>query len=115
MKLTCQVKDQALNHAKKEFPNESVGLVYLAKGKKQYFPCKNQSENPEKHFALDPSDYLKCAIKGDILAVIHSHPNAEPIPSEHDIKICERSKMPWFIVNPETEQWGSYHPVQCKE
>ena len=111
MKLTEKIKEKALEHAKEDFPKESVGLVHVIKGKQRYFPCKNQATDPEKHFVLDPADYLEAEKLGSVVAVIHSHPTTNHAPSEADKVACEKSKLPWFIVNPQTENWGGYEPV----
>ncbi len=110
MKLTESIKAKALEHAKEEFPCESVGLVHVVKGKNRYFKCQNLSTTPDEHFILDPKDYLKCEKKGEIIAVIHSHPKTSPAPSKADMVACEASGLPWFIINPNTETWGSYEP-----
>ena len=110
MNLSDEIKAQALEHAKQEDPKESVGLVHIVKGRERYFRCKNQAEEPELHFCLDPLDYLKCENQGEIVAVIHSHPATNQNPSEADKVACEKSNLPWFIVNPKTEKWGYYEP-----
>ncbi len=110
MELLDSIKEEALEHAKKDFPKESVGLVHIVKGKQRYFPCKNQATDPEKHFVLDPADYLEAEKTGAVTAVIHSHPTTNHAPSEADKVACEKSKLPWFIVNPQTENWGEYEP-----
>ncbi len=115
MKLGEKIKSEALAHAKKELPYESVGIVYRVKDDEIYYPCKNESENPKYSFTLSPSDYLKCVIKGDIVAIIHSHPTTKPLPSDDDIKVCKRGNTMWFIVNPVTEEWGSCDPSECKD
>ena len=114
MNISEEIKEQALIHAKEEAPRESVGLVHIVKGRERYFRCKNQAEEPELHFCLDPSDYLKCEKQGEIVGVIHSHPISNPKPSEADKVACERSDLPWFIVNPNTEKWGYYEPSGFK-
>ena len=114
MNINEATKAKALVHAKEQAPRESVGLAYIVKGRERYFPCKNQAEEPELHFCLDPSDYLKCEQQGEIVAVIHSHPTAKPTPSEADKVACERNNLPWFIVNPNTEEWGYYEPSGFK-
>ena len=58
MKLSEEIKNQALIHAKEEDPRESVGLVNIVRGREKYYRCRNQAEEPELHFCLDPSDYL---------------------------------------------------------
>ena len=110
MNLTETIKDQALAHAKEDFPKEAVGLVHVVKGKNRYFKCRNIAETPDEHFILDPDDYLKAESKGEITAVVHSHPKTSPAPSPADMVACEASGLPWFIVNPNTETWGSYKP-----
>lgn len=115
MRLKESTEEKALEHAKKEFPNESVGLVCLVKGKEEYFSCRNDSDEPEHHFVLSPFDYLRCANKGDIKAVVHSHPDGPPNLSEHDIKVCERGSTPWFVVDPVTEKWDHHKPFRCKD
>tara|TARA_R100000742_G_C4270034_1_gene88658 strand:- start:100 stop:813 length:714 start_codon:yes stop_codon:yes gene_type:complete len=110
LKLTESIKEKALAHAKEEFPREAVGLVHVVKGKNRYFKCHNLSTTPDEHFILDPKDYLEASKKGEITAVIHSHPKTNPAPSKADMVACESSGLPWFIVNPNTETWGSYKP-----
>ena len=57
MKLTDYVKRQALDHAKNDYPKESVGLVQVIKGKQRYFKCNNIATTPDEHFVLDPDSY----------------------------------------------------------
>ena len=103
-------KNIALQHAKKDDPNESVGLLVNKKGKKLYFPCNNLATDAKNTFILDPSDYIKAEKKGDIIAVIHSHPATPPLATQADKVSCENTGLPWHIVNPKTEQWGYVEP-----
>mgnify|MGYP003136188562 FL=1 len=110
MKLSEVIQSEALGHAKKDFPRESVGLVHIVKGRERYFPCENIADERDLHFVLDPDDYLEAEEQGEITAVIHSHPITNHAPSPADLVACEKSGLPWHIVNPQTEFWGYCEP-----
>ena len=98
-------KEKALEHAKELAPNESVGLVLNSRGKTVYYPCKNIADNPTQTFTLDPVDYAAASQSGDIFAVVHSHPTTDLVFSESDLVSCEKTKLPFYIVNPRNGEW----------
>ena len=109
MKLTAAMKAEILQHAKDEFPRECCGLVAVIKGRRKYFRCQNIAETPDEHFIL--SGWNVVEDQGEVVAIVHSHPKTNPEPSVADKVACEKSELPWFIVNPNTEAWASCEPT----
>ena len=107
--LENDVKLAITNHAKAEMPKEACGLVIIFKGRQQYRPCRNLA-NGSDNFILDPIDYEKADQDGEIVAVIHSHPNMSAKPSQADLVACEASGLPWHIIGLPSEQWEYIEP-----
>ncbi len=111
--MNSHTRDAAYQAALAEAPRESCGLVVVVAGKERYWPCRNI--NPiATDFSIDPSDYLAAAKAGTIVAVVHSHPDNFPNPSDADRAGCEKWKIPWHIVSPHLGdgqgQWFSFEP-----
>lgn len=107
-------QDAALDHARREAPRESCGLLVRVDGAEIYWACRNLATTAE-YFLLDPDDYVRAENSGEVLAVVHSHAQATPEPSEYDRKACIESGLPWHIVSIETGQWCSCDPATIKQ
>jgi proteasome lid subunit RPN8/RPN11 len=103
------MKRDAFNHAMAEFPRESCGLVVMASRGPTYHPCENLS-NAASCFLMDPKDYARAAEMGEIVAVVHSHPNLSPTPSLIDRQACAASGLPWSIVSVPDGSWAYCEP-----
>lgn len=93
-----QNKKKAIEHALAEYPRESCGLLVNINGKEQYLPCNNMATEPRDQFVMDPRDYADAEDLGEIIAIVHSHPDAPNKPSQADKVACEASGLPWHII-----------------
>lgn len=94
-----KVIQEIKNHASDEYPKESCGVVIVKNGKQKYISCPNVADHKEAHFIIDPKTYAQAEDLGEIIRIVHSHPNIPPVPSEGDKVSCEFSGIPWLIVN----------------
>lgn len=109
MRLNKSVQDKIISHAEQENPRECCGLVCIVNGRQKYFPCKNLGVGTD-NFVLDPEDYEKADMAGEIVAVIHSHPNMSAKPSQADLVACEASGLAWFILGYPSLMWEYLEP-----
>ena len=85
-------------HAEQEAPRECCGLAVVVKGRLRYWPCQNITTEKEQ-FEIAPEDFAAAEEAGEIVGVCHSHVFVSPEPSEADKVMCERTGLPWLIVN----------------
>lgn len=97
--LSAEIIAEIHAHAASEAPRECCGLVIVKHGKLRYMPCRNVAAKPTECFALAAEDYAAAEDAGEIVRVVHSHVNAAPQPSDADRVGCEKSGIPWLIVN----------------
>lgn len=97
MKLETLKAAQA--HAAECYPNESCGLVVMSKAGELYIPCGNAHDKPSEHFRISGEDFADASEAGDVVAVVHSHPDASGKPSDADRVQCELSELPWHILS----------------
>lgn len=101
------MRQDAARHALQEYPRESCGLVVMADGAARYVPCRNLAEGAD-HFILDPLDYLQADALGEIVGVVHSHPDAPAEPSQADLDAQQATGLPWHIVSVPCLKWHSF-------
>tara|TARA_R100001510_G_C7652490_1_gene210334 strand:- start:574 stop:906 length:333 start_codon:yes stop_codon:yes gene_type:complete len=94
-------KQEAYKHAKNEHPKESCGLIYKVNEEILYGACKNIAEEfASESFVIDPIDWAFFEDKGEILGVVHSHPNGQLKFSSADIASCNYLDVDFYIVDP---------------
>lgn len=111
--MNNQTRASAELHAREEYPRESCGLIVVVKGRERYWRCRNIATE-EDQFVLNPADYAAADDAGEILAVVHSHPNLSPKASMADRYAMEASGLPWHIYAIPAGYWANYEPSGYK-
>lgn len=108
--LNKTITAHALKHAHADFPREACGLIVLNGRRKVYVPCENKATQPGEQFVLSAEDFARAEEMGEVIAVVHSHPNAHPDPSPADVQACNASGLPWYIVAVPGNEWATLLP-----
>lgn len=90
---------RAQEHALAEYPNESCGFIIVERGKQRYVPCQNKSDNPNMSFVIGKEDWADAEDRGEIIAIVHSHPDQAAIMSDGDLVQCAKSELPWYVIS----------------
>ncbi|MCX8581565.1 C40 family peptidase [Gilliamella sp. B3482] len=92
--------DSIKKHVESEYPNEACGFIVDTGKTQKYIPCKNMSDNPTEHFLISPDEQLDAEKQGEIIMVVHSHPDTPIlVPSEFDRIQCDHSGIEWGIMS----------------
>jgi proteasome lid subunit RPN8/RPN11 len=105
------VLDAVVAHAQTEYPNECCGLL-AGSGKRvtKHFPLVNELHSPTA-YRSEPRSML-AAMKAmrreglGLVAIYHSHPTTDPVPSRRDVAENEYGGTVYLIVglaNPEPD------------
>lgn len=97
--LVSYREDDILLHFQQVYPEEGCGILLNKKGKIEWIPCTNEAEDPLTDFKINSVDYIKAQLMGDIYAIVHSHPDASPEPSEADLKNSNFLGIPCIIYS----------------
>lgn len=100
IEISDTLREAIYAHAGAQAPRECCGLVVKPHGGEllDYVPCGNVAPAGEDRFSVDPMDFALAEERGEVIAVVHSHPNASANPSMADRVGCERSGLPWLVM-----------------
>ncbi len=65
----------------------------------RYIPCENTAADAGEEFRIAPEAYAEAEDQGEIVAVVHSHPDATSRPSAADVAMCNASGLTWHILS----------------
>lgn len=95
----------AMFHAGECQPQECCGVI--ADGK--YHPLINRATDHDS-FVMDRRGYADIARESKIEAVVHSHVYLPPNPSDGDLAMCEKTRLPWLIISWPLGKWRVIEP-----
>lgn len=94
--------ESILAHAQASRPQECCGLVIRTHQHCRYIPCTNFAASPCQNFVISPEDFLHATTNGEILALVHSHPEGPSSLSEADKTTQRLSNCDWWLVCEDT-------------
>lgn len=86
-------------HAAAEYPREACGLIVAAGKAHRYIACENTAAEPGEEFRISPEQYAGAEDQGQVVGIVHSHPDATSRPSARDLAMCEATALPWHILS----------------
>jgi proteasome lid subunit RPN8/RPN11 len=93
MRITEELFEQLVAHARSEAPNECCGMIGgLDESAATFYPARNRFESPMR-FEIDSRDQIRInnqidAAGEQLLAIYHSHPKTEARPSQTDVNLA---------------------------
>lgn len=102
-KLTKALIKEITAHAEASYPEECCGVVILTDKGKKYVRCKNTAPNPTEDFSICPIDKMNAESQGEVVGIVHSHPDAEARPSKKDLAVLNTHYAAALSLNPEHE------------
>ena len=116
MKKEYEWARDAFTHASEAYPEECCGLIINVNNSEIYWKCKNISKAyKEKSFVIDPIDYANGEDLGEVLGIVHSHPDGELAFSHTDRLTCKYLDLPFFLVEPNTESIIVVYPSEIND
>ena len=95
--------------ARREPTQECCGLLSGREGIITHaFPAENVATDPSKNYEIAPKEIVRLmrefrAAGLQFLAIYHSHPNGENIPSARDIELAYYSEEAYLIISPQLD------------
>ncbi|UCQ16875.1 C40 family peptidase [Edwardsiella tarda] len=92
------IVDEIIAYTSRCAPAEACGYVIRTQQGDIFLPVENSSIEPTQYFRMTPEDFLVAQTKGDVIALVHSHPDGPPHLSSADRLLQVQSALPWWLV-----------------
>ena len=99
IELSEQVQNLIFVQAASDYPMEMCGVIAdTSLNGNWFFAIRNVADNPYETFVIQ-SEGLETASKyGEIIGIVHSHPNGEPFLSGADRQMQIQTGLPWILA-----------------
>lgn len=115
LEIPADIHAAMIDHCRREAPLECCGILGgIAPRVSSFHPLRNISAS-ETRYDADPRDLIEAVVSlrnggAEILAIYHSHPRWEAIPSRTDLKENYYGSVPRIIVSlliepPDVRVW----------
>lgn len=101
-KLKPSTIKEILKHAEEGYPEEICGVVVMVEGKERYVQCLNIAKDKTQDFRMCPQSMVDAEEVGEIVGIVHSHPDGTSRASPHDLAIMSVNREVELEVNPES-------------
>ena len=102
-KLKNQTIKAILKHAESGYPEEVCGLIVVNGKTEQYIRCLNIAKEPTQDFKICPESFMEAEELGDVVGIVHSHPDGTTRPSSYDIAVMSQNREIELSINPQSE------------
>jgi proteasome lid subunit RPN8/RPN11 len=108
MRISSELYELIVAHARSEAPNECCGMIASRDGEAvKVYPARNTAASPLK-YELDPLEQFRIQNEIDesaleLGAIYHSHTRSEPYPSQTDINLAFYPDSLYVIVGLASE------------
>lgn len=103
MRISRELYDRMVAHARRDHPNECCGMIGTRDGEAvEVYEAENRAHSPLR-YELDGADQLRIqnaldAAELDLGAIYHSHTRSAPYPSQTDINLAFYPDALYIIV-----------------
>jgi proteasome lid subunit RPN8/RPN11 len=107
--MSTEIKQQLIQHAKDELPNECCGYVTgFESTLKTVYQMTNVDASPV-HFNFDPKEQFQVVKSARLnkeqpIVVYHSHPKSEAVLSDEDLRLLNDPNMVYVIISLEKNE-----------
>lgn len=103
LKVPGKIFDAMVDHCRSVFPNEACGILAGSNGDIRRIYATTNAEPSPVSYLMDPAEQFRVLreMRGEgtvIIAIYHSHPLSQPIPSATDISLAYYPDSVYIIV-----------------